>query len=76
MMPGPIQRAVEEQVAFTSGAMHGGAIERADVLALLASHRAVLVRKAGLAEASMEVRRIDELIATIAGGLHAGLSEA
>lgn len=54
----------------------GRAAERADVLAKLGEHRAVLLHKCArdihgaLADQVMEMRRIDELIASVSAGLH------
>lgn len=48
----------------------GRAVERADVLALMEAHRSALVRIGGVAEGAVELRRFDELVVSIATGLH------
>lgn len=50
----------------------GRAAERGDVLAHLAQHRARLLRVDGVSATDMEVRRFDELVASIDAELHVG----
>lgn len=68
----PLMRRTDAWAGLYAAHDAGRAAERADVLTVLRQHQAVLVRHGATQGEMMELRRINELIASLSAGLHVG----